>query len=530
MKRIVFCLLFQISICSAFSQSSIDVLNYQFHIELNDNNDSIYGAAIIKFVVREKKPAIQFDLTGLKKEGKGMIATVVGYKNADGIEIFKQENEKLIIPSKFNKGDTAEVIINYKGIPEDGLIISKNKYNKRTFFSDNWPNRAHNWIPCNDDPADKASVEFIVVAPMHYQIISNGVLIEETNLPVNKKETHWKEDVPLPTKVMVIGAADFAVNYVGDVDCIPVSSWVYPENRNEGFYDYAQAKDILSFFINYIGPFPYKKLANVQSKTIFGGMENAGAIFYSEESVTGKREEEDLLAHEIVHQWFGDMATEKSFSHLWLSEGFATYLSHIYLETKYGAEKLNELMLEDRDKVIDFVNSSHKPVVDSVSPFMQLLNPNSYQKGSWVLHMLRKELGDSVFKKCVRQYYSTYAGKNANTTDLKNVFENVSGKKLDKFFSQWLYSSVNPSLKFSWKYNSKEKKMQATVQQIQSGTLFSFSLDAEITFADGKKIIKRITVANQSEKVDWLVSAKPVSIKLDPNVSLLFEGSVNEMK
>ena len=164
-----------------------------------------------------------------------MLATVVGYRDHPGIETFKQENDKLIIPSKFNIDDTAEVIINYRGIPADGLIISKNKFGKRTFFSDNWPNRAHNWIPCNDNPADKATVEFLVVAPSHYQVISNGIQIEESSFGDNNKETHWKEDVPLPTKVMAIGAADFAVNYVGDVNCIPVSSWVFPEDRNDGF-------------------------------------------------------------------------------------------------------------------------------------------------------------------------------------------------------------------------------------------------------------------------------------------------------
>ncbi len=130
------------------------------------------------------------------------------------------------------------------------------------------------------------------------------------------------------------------------------NSWVYPENKKEGFYDYAVAKDILTYHINYIGPYPYKKLANVQSKTSFGGMENAGAIFYAENQLTVYRQEEELLSHEIVHQWFGDMATEKSFAHLWLSEGFATYLTHMYIESKYGTDSLNKEMRIDRDELL----------------------------------------------------------------------------------------------------------------------------------------------------------------------------------
>ncbi len=529
MKRQLFSLLFIVICFAGAAQSNIDVLHYKFHIDIGDKNDSIFAVAIIKFVVKEKKPAIQFDLTGIKKDGKGMLATVAGYKiDYAGTEKFQQENDKLIIPSKFNKGDTAEVIINYKGIPSDGLIISKNKFGNRTFFSDNWPNRAHNWIPCNDDPADKATVEFLVVAPSHYQVISNGVLIEETNLADNKKETHWKEDVPLPTKVMALGAADFAVNYVGDVNCIPVSSWVFPEDRKDGFYDYAQAKEILAFFINYIGPFPYKKLANVQSKTRFGGMENAGAIFYSENSINGKREEEDLLAHEIVHQWFGDMATEKSFAHLWLSEGFATYLSHLFLEDKYGVEKLDELMQDDRDKIIDFVKSAHKPVVDSVSSLMQLLNANSYQKGGWILHMLRRELGDSVFKKAVRQYYASYAGSNAETADLQKVFEKVSGRELDRFFKQWLFTPENPSLAISWKYDAKKKQALIDIKQLQN---VEFRFPLEIAFiAKGKTVIQKFMVDRKIKSFVVSLAEKPSSVIADPKTSLLFEGVVNELK
>jgi aminopeptidase N len=511
------------------AQSNIDVLHYKFHIALTDDNDSIFGVSIIKFVVKEKKPTIQIDLTNVKKDGKGMFANVVGYRNHTGNEKITQVNDKLIIPSAFNKGDTAEVIINYKGIPSDGLIISKNKYGHRTFFADNWPNRAHNWIPCVDDPADKASVEFIVVAPSHYQVISNGIQVEESSRPNNQKETHWKEDVPLPTKVMVIGAADFAVQRVGEINCIPVYSWVFPENRNEGFYDYAEAKDILSFFINYIGPYPYKKLANVQSKTRFGGMENAGAIFYFENSVTGNREQETLLAHEIVHQWFGDMATEKSFAHLWLSEGFATYLTHLYVEAKYGTDSLNKRMRSEREEIIVFTKTSHKPVIDSVSSYMQLLNTNSYQKGGWVLHMLRQQLGDSVFRKSIRKYYETYAGKNADTRDLQKIFESVSGKDLKQFFTQWLYTPENPSLKITWKNLPKEKKVAITVEQMQT-KIFEFPLDVYLVSGLKKNKREKISVTKKSETFYFSVSSNINQIDTDYNTSLLSEISINEMK
>lgn len=515
-------------VLSSFGQSKIDVLHYKFSIELNDNNDTIYGQAEIILKLLAPANSIKLDIVTQNDKGRGMKVDKISGAGIRGFAKLPDSVTIFLLPNiPFGTSDTITLLVTYHGIPSDGLIISKNKYGHRTFFADNWPNRAHNWIPCVDDPADKASVEFIVTAPSHYQVISNGLQIEETNLPGNKKLTHYKEDVPLPTKVMVIGVADFAVSRVGVVNSVPVYSWVFPENKKEGFYDYAIAKDILAFFINYIGPYPYKKLANVQSKTIFGGMENAGAIFYAESSVTGDRQEENLLAHEIVHQWFGDMATEKSFAHLWLSEGFATYLSHIYMEEKKGKERFNKDMQAERDEIIAFVKRSHKPVVDSVSPYMQLLNTNSYQKGSWVLHMLRRQLGDSVFRKCVRKYYEMYAGKNADTRDLQKVFESVSGKNLQQFFTQWLYTAENPSLKISWKYDEKKQLILITVDQLQN-QLFEFPLDIAVQSATAR--IERLTISRKTETFTIPVKGKPLNIMPDLSTSLLFEATVTQMK
>lgn len=515
----------------SYGQGKVDVLHYKFSIELNDNNDTIYGSASIQLKIFSATEGIKLDLVKKNETGKGMLVDSVIGKGIRGF-VKEPDNIRIFLSPGAGSGenDTVTYTIKYHGVPADGLIISKNKYGKRTFFADNWPNRAHHWIPCVDDPADKASVEFLVTAPSHYQVISNGVQVEETSMPDNKKLTHYKEDVPLPTKVMAIGVADFAVNLAGEINCVPVYSWVYPENKKDGFYDYALAKDILSFYINYIGPFPYRKLANVQSKTIFGGMENAGAIFYSESSISGNRHAEYLLAHEIVHQWFGDMATEKSFPHIWLSEGFATYLTHIYAESKFGFEKLNERMKQDRAQIIDLLKITSKPVVDSLSPTMELLSPNSYERGGWVLHMLRRQLGDSVFHHSVRTYYDLYKGKNADTKDLQAVFEKVSGKKLDIFFRQWLHTADIPKLDISWKYIAKEKKVTITVNQLQKSGPFSFPLDILLGEHGLLLTEKRVTINKDSQTFTFSLATKPLMVHFDPYVSLLFDGKITELK
>lgn len=532
MRRIVFILVGLASVFVANAQNRpLDILHYRFQLELTDRNDSIYGWTTICYQDKNAGSSVSLDLVGGMSEKKGMkVISVVDGKSKSPLVFTFVKNKLVIQHTKRNKEDSSFISIHYAGIPSDGLIISKNKYGKRTFFADNWPNRAKHWLPCVDDPADKASVEFIVTAPTHYQVVSNGVQIEETNLPDNKKLTHYREDVPLPTKIMVIGLAEFAVGHAGMAkDSIPVSTWVFPEDRNAGFDDFEMGKKILEWYIDYIGTYPYKKLANVQSKTIFGGMENAGAIFYYEDVATGKRKEETLIAHEIVHQWFGDHATEKSFAHLWLSEGFATYLTHVFIEAKYGTDSLNKRMKSERSAVLEFTHSSKKPVVDTTNNLMSLLNTNSYQKGSWVLHMLRRQLGDSIFHKSIRDYYSTYAGKNADSDDLRKIFEKNSGKDLDQFFRQWLHVAEHPNLSISWRYKVPQKSFEVRIEQ-QQPTTFRFPLELELVSASGTRSIQRIDINTRLTVMEFPVRFPVTSVIPDPNTSLLFTAAVTEMK
>ena len=322
----------------------VDVLHYEFNININDSTNTISGYAIITLKFNGITQDFELDLKNSDQSGKGMNVTFVTFSGGEIKWSHRNDKVHITLDTPALAGSTGVFSINYSGIPADGLIISKNKFGNRTFFADHWPDRARNYLPCIDHPADKATVDFIITSPDHYEVVANGYLVEESDLPGSTKLTHWKEDVPLPLKVMTFGAASFAVQLAGNVKGIPVWTWVYPENRKEGFYDYSVAVKPLAFYSDLIGPYSFEKLANVQSKTIFGGLENAGCIFYSENSVTGKGMAENLMAHEIAHQWFGNSVTEADWHHIWLSEGFATYLTAVYMEKTYGNEKLKEIM------------------------------------------------------------------------------------------------------------------------------------------------------------------------------------------
>ena len=520
MKRIATVLTLILSLNNSYSQSNIDVIHYKFEIELSDKNDSVKGNAFVTIKFTQPSGRFSIDLSS-HSQGKGMIAYRV-MENGKALALTHSHDSVLVVLNKPAAPDEIRTFeIQYAGIPSDGLIISGNKYGDRTFFSDNWPNRAHNWIPCKDDPGDKATFEFLVTAPSQYRVISNGNLEGEKLLPDNKKITHWKEAVSLPTKVMVIGVAKFAIKqYEDSPPDIPISAWIYPQDSINGFRNYSAAPGIVKFFSNYIGPYPYNKLANVQSKTIFGGMENASAIFYFEESAEENMSIEDLMAHEIAHQWFGDMATEKKFSHLWLSEGFATYMADVYLESKYGRDSMNNRLKEERNKVIEYLASSAKPVVDSISSLMTLLNPNSYEKGGWILHMLRRQMGDSMFQNFIRKYYDRYKGKNADTRDLENVAEEVTGKSLQQFFTQWLYTPGIPRLRIDWHYNKNDKVVSIQVTQRQQ-TVFQFPLEVKLDGAT--PVFKTLSISTRSETFSIPTVSVVQRIDVDPHTSLLFE-------
>jgi aminopeptidase N len=310
----------------------------------------------------------------------------------------------------------------------------------------------------------------------------------------------------------------------GRVENISVESWVYPQNKPEGFFDYSVSPRVLEFFHTHVGEYPYKKLANVQSKTRFGGLENANTIFYHENSVTGKGTIETLIAHETAHQWFGNSATEKDWHHVWLSEGFATYFANLYLEDRYGHDRLADEQKKDREQVIDYFAKNPAPVLDTtITDLMKLLSVNAYQKGGWVLHMLHHEVGDQNFWKGIRQYYAAYKNSNALTSDFKRIMEKASGKDLSWFFNQWIYRAGHPKIAGSWHYDEKSKTLSVELTQDQASGLFKFSLDIGVGTD-----VKTIIMDKKTQTFDFPLPSKPAQIALDPNIWLLFDGGIVE--
>ena len=530
MKHLSLSFLLIIVFAAAFAQNNysrfreIDIQHYTFEIQLNDTTNRIEGIANIEARILQPTQNITLDLVGQNDStNTGMVVSEVTFKGKKLQYVQKNDQLEIAFPSVIPENQTVQFTVVYNGIPADGLIISKNKFGDRTFFGDNWPNRARFWLPTVDHPSDKATLEFRVLAPDYYQVVSNGAQVEESNIENHMKLTRWKEDVPISTELMVIGVARFAQLNNGSFDGVPVSTWVFPQNRKAGFYDYAVGIRPLEYYSTLIGPYPFEKLANVQSKTSFGGMENAGCIFYAEETVTGLRLTEQLMAHEIAHQWFGNSVTQHNWHDVWLSEGFATYLTHLYIKQFAGDGRFTMGLINDRERVIKYADKKWAPVIDTTHiNFDQLLNANTYEKAGWVLHMLNTKVGDSVFVNILRKYYNEFRDSTAVTSDFVHVAEAVSDRDLQAFFSEWLYQPGIPKIKVKWRQRTN-KKLHLTLEQMQPESLFTFPLEIQLQLKNGKTIVKTVEINDWKSKLVFDLDEKVESVQLDPDVKLLFE-------
>ena len=500
--------------------STTNVLHYDFTISVNDTTNIIEGKAILFAKQKEATKKLELNLVN-KQQTTGMQVSKVLRNNV--VVPFEHTSNLLLIPfTEMKTGSVDTFAIYYSGVPADGLIISDNKFGNRTFFGDNWPNRGRNWLPVVDHPSDKATVAFTINAPQHYQVIATGRFLGTTNHPNKTATTKYATKIPLPVKVMVMAAAPFVIDSVATYNKVPVTSWVFPQNKEAGFTDYREAMLPLQYFSQLIAPYPYEKLAHVQSKTRFGGMENAGNIFYYENSVTGQKQLLSLLTHELAHQWFGNSVSEANWHHIWLSEGFATYLTDMFLEQHYGRNGMVRNLTSERRKVIQHSKRSLKPVIDTtVTNYLSLLNPNSYQKGAWTLHMLRREIGDSLFLLSLKEFYKQYQFSNAFTADYVNIVQQLYGKDMNWFFNQWLYGVGQPKLSVTWK--QKGKKTTVAVEQEQKQAAFNFLLDLDIVLPNGTTQRQTVRISKKKQNFVFKTGQMPTQIIPDPDCCLLFE-------
>jgi aminopeptidase N len=501
-------------------QASIDAVHYTFRLTLRDETDEITGEAtvLIRFV-DGGQTSFALDLASLEG-AKGMVVTAVKSMGQPARYEHKDSRLRITLEAPPKAGERRAFTISYHGVPASGLRIGKNLHGERTFFSQNWPDRARQWLPMVDHPYDKATSEFLIDAPAHYQVIANGLLEEEVDSADGRRLTHWQQSVPIASWLNAIGVARFAVHHAGIVKGVPLQSWVFPQDGEPVISALEQpGRRVLEFYSGHVGPYAYEKLAGVQAAGLGGGTEHASAIFYGERNLTG-RGVTNLVAHEVAHQWFGNAVTEHDWDDVWLSEGFATYFTLLFVEHDSGRDAFVAGLKRSREIV--FATESRNPslavIHDNIVDMRRVLNQLVYQKGGWVLHMLRGEVGTDKFWSGIRDYYARYRDRNASTDDFRSTMEESSGKDLAWFFEQWLKRAGSPALEGSWRFDQAQKRLEIDLSQAQPGDPFRLPLEIGIVAETGvQPRVERIELKEKKHHWEIPLEKAPVSVTLDPN-------------
>jgi len=435
------------------------------------------------------------------------------------------------------RGDKLSLIVTYHGRPKDGLTFAKDRDGNPSATGDNWPNRVHQWIPCLDHPSAKATVSFTVTAPPREMVVANGKFVTMTrngNAP-----SLWKfdETKPIPAYCMVVAVSEGAKIDAHGPSVTPLSYYVPKKDAGYAPKGFVTAAPVLAFFSQTIAPYPYEKLALIVGATRFGGMENSSAIVFSNTLFEPRGNEkmsprygipmriEDVVAHEIAHQWFGDSVTESTWADLWLSEGFATYFAGLFIQKHEGEVAFREYMRDAAARYFNYEKQHNDPIHDTeTQDLMRLLNPNNYEKGAWVLHMLRQRIGDEAFFKGLRNYYNAHREANATTEDLRAALENSSGQNLKQFFARWVYGAGHPRYQLLWGEMERHAGafLSVELKQLQDGEAFLDPVAIEFT-VNGKKKREMIHPEGKSTKVSIRLDATPTSAEVDPDETLLKE-------
>jgi aminopeptidase N len=509
---------------TAFDPSpGFDVLAYDLSLDLRDGSDSIVALQRVRALVTSNTlRSLRLELRGLHVDS----ASVQGRS----VRVDRR-GDTLLLPLAADvhpvAGDTLTAMVAYHGHPADGLIMKRDVHGQWTAFADNWPDRARYWFASVDHPADKAAVTFRVTMPADWTSVANGVRVLDLPLPDGRRREVWVEKVAIPVYTMVVGAGRLAVEDGGLArvgagrPAVPIHYVAFPGDSARGPELFGAAARIVEAFSRLFGPYPYRKLDLVESATRYGGMENTTAIFFPQEGVSEGSVSESTVAHEIAHQWFGDGVTEARWRDLWLSEGFASYGDALWQEASRGRDAYRRRMAEFEARYLAS-DAVERPVLGPVpADLTRLLDANAYQKGAWVLGMLRGLVGDSAFFGGLRRYFARYQGESALTAQLESAVEDASGRRLGWFFDQWLRRPGAPRVEVDWFWNAGRGVLELDACQTQPGEPYRLRVPVRLAGAGGKETTVVVRMEGRAATLRVPFAAAPDSVAADPDDTIL---------
>ena len=446
---------------------------------------------------------------------------------------FAAKDGKLVVTLDKAHGpsDLLELAIDYSGSPAKGLrfVLPDPAYPEGplAIWTQGQSEDTHHWLPCYDYPNERATSEMIITVEKPLFVVSNGALIETKKNDGDTTTYHWKMDVPHVSYLISLAVGDFAV-YHDKVGDLPVDYYV---TRN---VDEATARRFMGKtpkMIRFFGealrqPYPYVKYATTCLPEFGGGMENISATSmtdraFRDEIAALEGDADGLVAHELAHQWFGDLLTCKDWSHIWLNEGFASYFDPLFTEHDRGEDAFRLEMEGALQGYLGSDRSYRRPIVEARYESSQsMFDGMSYAKGACVLHTLRGLLGDESWWKGFRGYVADHKVQVVDTDQFCKAMEKASRKDLKWFFDQWVYKSGHPELKIRWRYEEADKTVRVKIEQTQKiddqTPLFRLPTTLEITEDSGKTRVIPIVIDEPSQEFAVPFAGKPRMVQIDP--------------
>lgn len=490
---------------------------------------TIRAQATLRFRA-QVEPVEQVTLDAVKLDVQSLTGT-------DPIQAWQNSGEELVITYSppLAPGRETAVTIQYTAEPQQGLYFRTPEMGYKEgdthLFTQGESILARHWYPCFDAPNALLTTEIICRVPKEMTVISNGRLVAETaDASLGLKMAHWAQDKPHANYLVTLVAGYF--NKLEDRHGeVPLAFYTVPSQSAHASNSFNCTRDIMAFFEQEIGvPYPWPKFDQVcVNDFVAGGMENTTATTLTDGTLFAADTEnihnsEGLIAHEMAHQWFGDLVTCKDWSHLWLNEGFATYYETLYEGHKHGRDAFL-VELYHRARMLTGMTGDFTPIVrrNFGSPD-EMFGHLAYQKGSWVLHMLREQLGPELYRQCVKTFLERHRHATVVTEDFRAVIEELSGRTFDQFFDQWVYHGHFPQLEIQQSWDQVAKQVRISVRQVQkvddNALLFAFPLP--IRFKGEFGVVDQVAkVTRPQEDFYFPLESAPTLMRLDPNLTVL---------
>lgn len=507
----------------------VDVKHIKLDVTPDFEHRTVEGTATIRFA-----PILK-PVKSLRLDGARLKVSDVRSKHAISDFSADDESVTVLFDSAIPVGEVAEVEIDYSAEPVEGLYFRTAAMGLPEGDDHCWtqgePHEARHWFPCFDYPNERASSEIICHVPKEMKVVSNGKLVGETDEDGGMKQVHWLQEKPHVSYLICMIAGHLEKLEAKHRD-VPLGFYTQPSKAKHAEFAFRDTPAIMAFYEEEIGvPYPWDKYDQATCADYhWGGMENTTITTLTQRTIYSDatenvRSSRSLDAHEMAHQWFGDYVTCKDWSHLWLNEGFATFYALLYEGHKEGRDAmLYGLYLDARDDIGPYEKDLRPIVYRDYKVPREQFDFRAYPKGSWVLHMLRSQLGEETYRKAIKTYLEQHALGEVVTDDLRQAFEALSGKPLDRFFDQWVYHGGMPELKVSYQWLPEEKLAHVTVEQTQEtgDKVLLFDIDTTLRFiVDGKEHDEAITIDGKKQDFYVALPAEPEVVRFDPEYTLL---------